>query len=438
MDEPGKGTAIYTVSVCATATVTGGFENVNDLERALLEATRAAGRELYVRAFAALQEAWLAQRRPRFSAQRWRALHWLTPFGPVELPVRVVREKASGRYFTLSKILFGHKATRLLSSALEQEACAAATEQNYRPAARSLSRWICAHLSPWLVWACVQYHGARRLLELEKNPPPPARPMNVPALISEVDSTWLKAQRRGRRGPVGHFPVHLGLHYTGRQRRFQAQGSKSLRLQNKHLLVSTDPLALFGRQFQLQAHRLFAPDLHVLLSDGDEGLERLRENYFPQRPWLLDRWHIACAVRAFTGPDQDEFHRLMRPVWEANSEAALEALRSSPLRLQRPKEFHALFGYLLGNRDGIDAWRQIPAALRTGRGRTPPAIKSGSGPAEKNIEVEINRRFKRQGRSWNPIRAGRLLALKRLVADPKLWSAWWNSKPRFTLKPNPP
>jgi hypothetical protein len=70
MDEPRLGTAVYPVSVSATATPAGGFETVNELERAILEATRAAGRELYVRAFAALQEAWLAQHRPRYTAQR--------------------------------------------------------------------------------------------------------------------------------------------------------------------------------------------------------------------------------------------------------------------------------------------------------------------------------------------------------------------------------
>jgi len=193
-----------------------------------------------------------------------------------------------------------------------------------------------------------------------------------------------------------------------------------------------------GRQFQLQAHRLFRPRFHVLLSDGDEGLERLREKHFPQTPCLLDRWHIAQAVRAFTGPDQAEFHRLMRPVWNADSEAALEALRTSPLRHQRPGQFHTLLGYLLGNRQGNDAWQQIPASHRHGRGRTPPTVKSGSGAVEKNIEITINRRFKRHSRSWNPLRAQRLLALQQLLARPTAWIAWWKTKPQFQIKPNPP
>lgn len=157
--------------------------------------------------------------------------------------MRVVREKASGKYCSLSKILLGHKATRLLCPALEKAAVAEAVAQNYRPAARSLSRWIGSKVSHWLVRACVQFHGARRLLELEKLSLPPTCPMRVPALISEMDATWLKAQQRHRPAvSVRHFPAHLRLHGTGRTRRYAVRGSKSVRLQNKTLLASSAPL----------------------------------------------------------------------------------------------------------------------------------------------------------------------------------------------------
>lgn len=438
MDEPRRGTAL-TVSVCVNATLTGRFESVNDLERALIAATHAAGRDLYTQGFAAFQSAWLQARRERFCAQRWRSIDWLTPFGSVALPVRVVREKASRKYFSLSKILWRHKATRRLCPALEAHAVAEATAQNYRPAARSLSRWIGQRLGHWLVWACVQFHGARRLLELEKLAAPPIRRMKVPALISEIDSTWLKAQRRQRPAvSVRHFPVHLGLHYTGRVPRYAARGATSVRLENKSLLASTAPLARFGRAFELAALRRFCPAHHILLSDGDEGLEWMREKHFPQATWLLDRWHIAQAVRAFVANDQAEHRRIMAAVWQAESEKVLQALKESPLRDKRPKEFRELFGYVLGNREGIDAWKRVPAALRRSAGHAAPAVKCGSGAVEKNIEVAINRRFKRQGRSWNPKRAEHLLQLKLLCADERRWMDWWKTKPKFITKPNPP
>ncbi len=428
MEEPRSETALA-VSVCVKATVAGRFESVNGLETALMNATHEAARQFYAQAFAAYQSAWLQARSGRFMAQRWRTVDWLTPFGRVALPVRVVREKASGNYFSLSKVLWGHKATRLLSPRLEDHAVAQAIAQNYRPAARSLSGWVGSRVSHWLAWACVQFHGARRVLELEKLSAPPQPRMKVPALVSEVDSTWLKAQRRNRPAvSVRHFPVHLGLHYTGRARRWAARGSKSARLENKVLLASSAPLARFGRTFELAAHQRFCPAHHIVLSDGDEGLEWMRQKHFAQATWLLDRWHIGQA----------EHRRIMAAVWQADSEKVLQALKESPLRHRRPTEFRKLFGYVLGNREGIDAWKQVPAPLRRSVGRHAAAVKCGSGAVEKNIEVTLNRRFKRQGRSWNRQRAQYLLQLQLLYADQPRWLNWWKEKPKFKPKPNPP
>jgi hypothetical protein len=117
--------------------------------------------------------------------------------------------------------------------------------------------------------------------------------------------------------------------------------------------------------------------------------------------WLLDRWHIAQKVRGLVADNQDEQRRIMAPVWKADSEAVLEALRISPLRETRPLEFSILFGYILGNREGIDNWHVISAGLRRSLGRSIAPVRVGSGAIEKNIEVHINRRVKCQGRSWS-------------------------------------
>jgi hypothetical protein len=246
-------------------------------------------------------------------------------------------------------------------------------------------------------------------------------------VITEMDSTWVKRQQRGRRpNSPTHFPMHLGLHYTGRKRRYARRGSASVCLQNKCVLVSTDTIGIFGRRLALARQRYYRATQEVVLSDGDEGLERVREKDFPQALWLLDRWHIAQAVRSLVTHNEAEYQRLMKPVWAANSEAVLQAIRTSPLRRDRPAEFRELFGYVLGNREGIDNWKLIPASLRRSLGAKPAPVKCGSGAVEKNIEVEINRRFKRQGRSWNPQRADHLAQLKRLISHPHSWNHWWN------------
>jgi hypothetical protein len=78
----------------------------------------------------------------------------------------------------------------------------------------------------------------------------------------------------------------------------------------------------------------------VILSDGDEGLERVREAEFPHATWLLDRWHIARAVGDFVSGKQEEYRRIMAAVWPSDSEAVLEALRTSE---SRSEQFHLLF-----------------------------------------------------------------------------------------------
>lgn len=213
--------------------------------------------------------------------------------------------------------------------------------------------------------------------------------------------------------PVHHFPVHLGLHYAGGQCRYQAPASTSLSLTRKHLLMTTPPLALCGPRFQRLARWRLRPQKHVLLSDGDEGLRRPRQQLFPQADGLLDRWHLSNAARIFTDPDQTQFPRLMQPLWQADSQAALQALNSSPLRPLRPQACITLWGYSSDQHEGIDAWRRIPAGLRPGRTPRPPAVKSGCGAVEKSIEVQLDRRFQGHGRSWHPERAEPLLALNR-------------------------
>lgn len=60
------------------------------------------------------------------------------------------------------------------------------------------------------------------------------------------------------------------------------------------------------------------------------------------------------------------------------------------LRARRPEQFHTLFGCLLGNRDGIDNWHQIPKRLRHSLSRQIALVRSGSGVIEKNIDDQHN------------------------------------------------
>ena len=142
-------------------------EDVKALEEQIIEVVNQAGREFYAAVFAAFQQRWLEQCREQYRAQRWRAIDQVTPFGLIRLPVRVVRCRADGHYLTLSRLL-RPKATRLLSAWVEKRALEAATGGNYRPAAAELWRWMRVRVSAWLIWRCVQFHGAKLCEQLDR------------------------------------------------------------------------------------------------------------------------------------------------------------------------------------------------------------------------------------------------------------------------------
>jgi hypothetical protein len=429
------------VSVVCSFTLGQLPADFKSLEEQIVETVQQSAREFYAQAVGAFQERWLQERRAEFKAERWRLINQITPFGLLRLPVRVVRRRRDGRYFSLSKVLLAPKATRLLSPLIEKRALEAATGRNFRPAAAELGRWLRTRVSAWLIWRCVQFHGAKLCEQLDRQWwPDKAAPQPAAVVVTEMDSTYLKRQQKGRakEEPVAHFPMHLGLQYTGRKRRYARRGASAVTLEGKRWICSAQSLPLFGRRLAWQRLRHYGQAPHeVILSDGDEGLERVREAEFPQALWLLDRWHIARAARDFVAGDEREYRRLMTPVWKAESEAVLEALRTSPLQPTRPEQFRTLFGYILGNREGIDNWQLVPSKLRRSIGRKIAPVRCGSGVIEKNIEVQINRRFKRQGRSWSRRGAEHLAQLFWLHSHPLDWNHWWTKTALTKTKINP-
>src|SRR5262249_17860095 len=139
-------------------------------------------------------------------------------------------------------------------------------------------------------------------------------------------------------GPVAHFPMHLGLHYSGRERRYQKRGSRSARVQNKRWILSSQAVGIFGRRLAWQRLRHFVlGSFGAFMSDEDEGFNGCREREFAQSQWLLDRWHIARAVRTLVCDDEREHRRIMAAVWKSDSEAVLEALASKFLSQHTPR-----------------------------------------------------------------------------------------------------
>src|SRR4030095_12875161 len=208
-------------------------QDVKALEEQIVQRVHECGRQFYALCFGAFQQRWLEEQRGDYTAVRWRRIDEVTPFCLIPVPVRVVRERAraKGGYHTLSKALLQPKATRLLSPWVEKRVLEAATGLNYRPAAAELLRWLRVRVSAWLIWHTVHFYGKKLCEQLERGWwPDRAKSVPTKVVITEMDSTYLKRQQRGRvrERPVTHFPMHFGLHYSGRRRRYQKRGCRSV------------------------------------------------------------------------------------------------------------------------------------------------------------------------------------------------------------------
>jgi len=91
------------ISVVCSLSVSEMASDVKALEEQIITLVQQSGREFYAKVFAAFQQRWLEEARREYTAVRWRSINQVTPFGLLRLPVRVVRARGDGRYFTLSK-----------------------------------------------------------------------------------------------------------------------------------------------------------------------------------------------------------------------------------------------------------------------------------------------------------------------------------------------
>ena len=93
--------------------------------------------------------------------------------------------------------------------------------------------------------------------------------------------------------------------------------------------------------------------------------------------------------------------------------------RSSTLR-EKKKKIADLASYIENNFDGLYGSRSLKDRVEAKR-----VLISSSGAMEKNIDVVIGRRFKRQGMSWTKEGANNLLKLRILSYNKNDWEKFW-------------
>jgi hypothetical protein len=384
------------VSVCVRIeTSSTRFE---DLEIAAVEAARKAAKEALEQACRRLETA----RGRRACRGRGRRRTLLTRVGYLTIARGRSRRADGTRYFPLDERL-GLPAHHEASPWVRSRALHLAATHPYREAARLLSQEVGAVVDHRAVWRWVQAEGARRRSVKDKgvramfcDGEAPPRPKEAPpeALTVGIDATGIRLKD----GTTAS--VKLAVAFTSSER---VRKTKKRSLHRRHVFAALEDTDRFGMALAHELERVYGAHLIprlMVLGDGEPWIEGLTRSWLPTATYQCDWWHLGAKVRELCRDDLKRWPRLRRRAFRRPDRLARDLLAGRGIG--DPKEARLLGQYLARNGSHLYTF------ARMGPGRW----LKGSGPAEKHIELTINRRFKRRGMSWSRQGAANLLALR--------------------------
>ena len=413
-----------TIEVTVRLTISEEDWDVNRLEARVRAARDEAGRQLFVRALARLEEEALAAHAGAVRQRRVeRQLD--TTLGHVRF--ERWRVKREGHTTCLLDRLLGLARNSRVSPAVKKRAAELASRMTYREAATGLREELGTPVSAQSVHDWVQPLGeavsAQELVPASAAPP--AAPPEV--VVAEWDDTLIRSQERGER----NFPLKLGIGYSQKKR----CGPQRWVLADKLVYGGAEEPEVFAERFYARMEEDFrvAQAQHVLVKgDGAEWILQGAAQVFPGHVFQLDRWHLLERIEKFAGHLPRLLKRLQRWVYEGRVAALIRSLRQLVGADARSEEGRQeLLGYVTRHAAAITAVDRLrPLVSAASR----PLLTHGTGAMEKNIETVIGRRFKRWGMRWTRRGAHHLLKLRLWIARcGKTWfEALYSRKPELT------
>jgi hypothetical protein len=393
---------------------------LGQLEAVVARAVEEAGQRLLLGACGELEEeALIRLRRMRGRVQqvKMRPLDMLTRFGWVRLQRRQVVQREDGRYFCPLDDVLGLGPRQHASPWVQGQTVALATRIPYRQATALLAEWLGTPLDHRTVYAWVQQAGqvvvddedARQQAVFEDGEQPVSDPGVREIVVTEVDGTFVKAQREGS----PNFEVRLGVLFSGKELESATAKHRRYRLKERVLYGGVEPAEAFGERLFLAGEGKLGLSHagHLLLvGDGAEWIEALAGHRRWQATYQLDWWHLAHALHR-TFPDRPALvTELKQSLYDGEGERLINLVSLARIAGDGdPERVAQLESYLRANRDGFYGARRL-------RQRLSPEAKAvaveGSGAIEKQMDLAVGRRFKGQGMRWTRKGANRLLKLR--------------------------
>jgi len=138
----------------------------------------------------------------------------------------------------------------------------------------------------------------------------------------------------------------------------------------------------------------------MLLADGETWIKHLCHDWLPTASYQCDHWHLGAKIREACGGNDHRYRRMLAKAFGAPHHLARDLL-AGRWKVERDKA-QELSVYLTNNGDHLHTYRTMG----------PGHWMRGSAPAEKHVELTVNRRFKRRGMRWSRRGARNLLAIR--------------------------
>ena len=139
--------------------------------------------------------------------------------------------------------------------------------------------------------------------------------------------------------------------------------------------------------------------------------------------YQIDWRHILVKIHQTFGDQPQLVSELVNYLYSGRGKEMLDTIKLAYLLCEdsdKKNKIADLGRYIESNFDGLYGSRSLKDRVEAKK-----VLVSSSGAMEKNIDVVIGRRFKRQGMSWTKEGANNLLKLRILCYDKNDWEEFW-------------
>lgn len=325
----------------------------------------------------------------------------------------------NGKYsFALDEEL-GIKKQSSFTPGIEKRAITLSALYPYRQAGDILSYEIDSQVCHRAIWRLVQKRGtvARKLKDDEKEKlysnaqPPENDGIKRNIVVIEADGTGISSQE----GKGRWMEAKIGIIYTSKE--LCSASSKHKRYMLKEKTVYADILDSddFGKNISYIAQKkynLCGAQNILFITDGDRWLKNIHIGYLPGSVHQLDHYHLKKKIKSAYYQRDDLIYKAFDLIHRKKPKMLLSFVKlSKDNGAINGETADELIGYIESNIDSI--W-----AIDSLREKVPKEVLCvGSGAIEKNVDINIARRFKGRGMSWSKNGARNLMVFRIMRAN---------------------